>query len=292
MKARIIIDFPGQTCNRLWSYLDNVAWAIIKNKKLYIIHWDTSISNFDNLRNHKNIKFPFYNKWVITILGEKRIQKLLKVIFNNNLLLKFYNNKQTCHLDFIKGWEYRYSENYYHLIKDEIINTFKPNKNIQNDVLHHFEYYKKNDYFIIGVHIRKGDYKTFAGGKYYYSDDIYIYYMKQLVQLYKNKKTIFFISTNEKYSYSTFKDFNIIKTDFQTDIHDLYALSLCNRIIGPLSTFSRWASFIGEVPLYFIEPNNTKLKDDDFSVITNFYRFKNNKEIENLTINNNDWSYK
>ena len=289
---KFIIDFPGQTCNRLWSYLDNVAWAILHKKNIYIIHWDTSIKHFDNLRKHKNVKFPFYSRLFIKIFGEKKIQILLQKVFNNKLLVKLYKHNISHRLGFIKGWEYRNSDLYHPVIKDEIIKIFSPNDYIINDILPEFLKFKNDNYFIIGVHIRRGDYKTFAEGKYYYDDDIYIKYMNQLLQLYHNKKVIFFISSNESFNEFKYKDFNILRTDSPTDIHDLYALSLCHRIIGPLSTFSRWASFIGNVPLCFIEPAQTIIQDKDFSVITSFYRFENNKEISNLTDPKDDWYYR
>jgi hypothetical protein len=35
-------------------------------------------------------------------------------------------------------------------------------------------------------------------------------------------------------------------------LEDLYALAGCDRLIGPPSTFSSWASYYGDVPIYRI----------------------------------------
>ena len=66
------------------------------------------------------------------------------------------------------------------------------------------------------------------------------------------------------------------------DILDLHTLSLCDRIVGPWSTYSRWASFIGEVPLCFIEERNQDFTDESFSVVTDFYHFTNGRNTENF----------
>ena len=64
----------------------------------------------------------------------------------------------------------------------------------------------------------------------------------------------------------------------------LYTLSLCDRILGPWSTYSRWASFIGEVPLCFIESKDQQFTDDSFSVVTDFYHFANGKSTEDFWV--------
>ena len=133
------------------------------------------------------------------------------------------------------------------------------------------------------MHIRRGDYAIFEGGKYFFDFEEYRDIMDHLVSLYSNRKIAFFISTNEKYDPEIFECFTICKSNFNTAAHDLYALSLCDRIVGPLSTFSRWASWYGNVPLAFVERNQRNLTDSSFSVISDFYHFFNGNEIPNLT---------
>jgi hypothetical protein len=147
-------------------------------------------------------------------------------------------------------------------------------------------HYKQEGYFVIGVHIRRGDYKTFEGGRYYFELNEYKQYMQSLCEVYKNKKLCFAISTNEKIDTTIFEGLEICKTSNTTAIHDLYMLTQCDRIIGPLSTFSRWASFYGKVPLCFISKGNMIRSDEEFSIIKDFYHFENGVEIVNLTDKN------
>ena len=136
------------------------------------------------------------------------------------------------------------------------------------------------------MHIRRGDYKHFESGAYYYELDEYRNHMQALCELYRGEKVCFAISTNENIDLSIFEGLEICHTSNPTAIHDLYMLSQCDRIIGPLSTFSRWASFYGKVPLCFITKDHVIRSDEEFSVIKDFYHFENGREIVNLTDKN------
>ena len=48
-------------------------------------------------------------------------------------------------------------------------------------------------------------------------------------------------------------DTNIFSIENTNGITDLYALSKCDYIIGVPSSYSQWASFMGDVPLYLIQ---------------------------------------
>ena len=61
-KFKVICDAPGQTCNRLWSYLDTVSWAIKNGGKVYVINWDVDIKYFPNLLRSRYCSFPFYSQ--------------------------------------------------------------------------------------------------------------------------------------------------------------------------------------------------------------------------------------
>ena len=138
--------------------------------------------------------------------------------------------------------------------------------------------------FVVGVHIRHGDYKTFYNGKYYYSLEEFHQFMLKIQQLYSDKRVAFFISSNEAFSTEQFTDCTCYRFGKEPsgDILDLHTLSLCDRILGPWSTYSRWASFIGEVPLCFIEERNQDFTDESFSVVTDFYHFENGRNTEDF----------
>ena len=121
---------------------------------------------------------------------------------------------------------------------------------------------------IVGVHIRKEDYKTAYRGKYYYNDNVFAEYMKQIRSMQPN--VLFYISSNEKISNIFSEQFRIVEKPLDSAVADLYALSQCDYIIGPPSTFNCWASFIGNVPLYTMFKKDEVLTSmEDFKTIRN-----------------------
>ena len=113
----------------------------------------------------------------------------------------------------------------------------------------------------------------------YYSFSVYDSFLKQLENLHKDKKVAFFISSNEEINRSYFEGSYCFFYESPSAVEDLYTLSLCDKIIGPYSTFSRWASFIGEKPLCFLESSNMIIGENNFLVIIDFFHFSNGKKI-------------
>ena len=161
--------------------------------------------------------------------------------------------------------------------KKELQHIFKPRKGIVNKAEAMMASLRHEADLIVGVHIRHGDYKDFLGGQFYYTLEEYHQFMLQIKNLYGDKRVAFFISSNARFSTDVFSDCLCFRFENEPsgDILDLYTLSLCDRILGPWSTYSRWASFIGEVPLCCIKNKKQILQGSDFSRITDFYHFEN-----------------
>ena len=120
---------------------------------------------------------------------------------------------------------------------------------------------------IIGVHIRRGDYKTFAEGIYFYEDVVYIDKMQQLVLIFNNDCRFIIFSDDKELKITKFKEyFPALVVSDNTISTDHYLLSKCDYIIGPPSTFSLWASYIGETPCYHIYDQEKHISFNDFSV--------------------------
>ncbi len=118
---------------------------------------------------------------------------------------------------------------------------------------------------LIGVHIRRGDYKDFIGGKYYYSYAEYAELMWRIIPLFPKQKVSFLICSDDSPEFSDFPDLNIHFSSGHI-IEDLYALAHCDYIIGPPSTFSAWAAFWGEKPYFHVEHPKTHISIDSFSL--------------------------
>lgn len=105
---------------------------------------------------------------------------------------------------------------------------------------------------VVGVHIRQGDYKTFRGGRYYYSIDQYVSAMRRVRERLAGRRVAFWICGNGPLDRRDFGNLNVF---FGTGhlIEDLYGLAATDRLIGPPSTFTKWASFYGGAPLHWME---------------------------------------
>ncbi len=121
---------------------------------------------------------------------------------------------------------------------------------------------------IIGVHIRRRDYREFKGGIYYYEIDVYTAYMRRIRELLSGQCR-FIVCCEEALERSAFSDLDIAFGPGDL-LGDLLALSACDYIIGPPSTFSGWASFSHEKPRHFIQSADPvgakRLQLSDFDV--------------------------
>ena len=270
---RIICDAPGQTCNRLWTYVTSIARCIAENKKMVILFYDWTIEDFPNLLHCPFIYFPLYHKWYLERGNGWNNYKGLtwKVTHNKtwDKVFKFFG----C----TKGWDTMYDSRYLDQSKQELQKIFRPRKEITDKAESFIADIRNTSDIVIGIHIRHGDYKTFYNGRFYYTLEEYHQFMLKIVESYPNKKISFFISSNESFSTDIFTRCNCYRFGKEPsgDILDLYSLSLCDKIIGPWSTYSRWASFIGEKPLCCIKNFDQSFLEQDFSVIKDFYHFAN-----------------
>lgn len=274
---RIICDAPGQTCNRLWSYVSSVAQCIAEHKKMVIIFYDWTIEDFPDLLHCPFIYFPLWHKWYLERGNGWNNYKGLtwKVTHNKtwDKIFKFFG----C----TKGWHTRTDARYLMQALPELKRLFRPKDEIMDKaeiILNEMRY---NSDLVVGVHIRRGDYATWNNGRFFYELEEYHQFMLRIKDLYKNLRVSFFISSNEDFSLDIFTDCECRRFEKEPSsaILDLYTLSLCDRIIGPFSSYSRWASFIGEVPLCFLESKEQAFSEDSFSKIIDYFHFENGKEI-------------
>lgn len=121
----------------------------------------------------------------------------------------------------------------------------------------------KSNNNIVAIHIRRGDYISFNNGKWYYQDQDYLRWIRELYE--KRKDLKFIIFSNEKIDKEIYIKSNIpIYFSEGSAIEDLCKMSLCDYIMGPPSTFSWWASVIGDVKRYPITSSKEKCSIDKF----------------------------
>ena len=75
---RIIYDEYGQTGNRFISYIDSIAWGIVKKKKVVILFPERILEDYDNFRNCKFICLPLWEQW--------HLRSVIKILIDNRLI--------------------------------------------------------------------------------------------------------------------------------------------------------------------------------------------------------------
>jgi hypothetical protein len=166
---------------------------------------------------------------------------------------------------FIQGWEFD-APMLMTTYRNEIIRFFQPEVSLRSQIESAFNRLNGPG-LLMGVHIRHGDYKSFEGGRYFYELDAYKSLMTGLAQNYPDIR--FLICTNNKSLNA--RDFSTYKATMAPghELVDLYLLARCNYIMGPPSTYSLWASYYGNVPLYQIKDIKKDVGLKDFTPAEN-----------------------
>ena len=124
---------------------------------------------------------------------------------------------------------------------------------------------RENNATVVGVHIRRGDYKT-ACSHLYFDDATYLRFMKEFLDSWGNKKVVFVLVSNEPINLDYFTKNGIEAVD-ATGLpqEDIVTLSLCDYIMGPGSTFSWWAAYYGNKPRLSIQSRDESVSVDRFA---------------------------
>lgn len=274
---RIICDAPGQTCNRLWTYVASVAQCIAERKRMVILFYDWTIEDFPDLLHCPFIYYPLYHKWYLERgNGWNNYKGLTWKVTHNRRWDRIFR-----FLGCTKGWGTRTDTRYLTQTLPELKRIFRPKDEIMQKAAQMVAELRQENDMVVGIHIRRGDYATWNDGRFFFSLEEYRQFMLRIQALYSDKRVGFFISSNEDFAADTFEGCRCRRFGKEPSgaILDLYTLSLCDRIAGPVSSFSRWASFIGEVPLCFLEDKEQTFTDESFSKIADFFHFENGREI-------------
>lgn len=108
---------------------------------------------------------------------------------------------------------------------------------------------------LIGIHIRRGDYERWLGGKYYYPLQTYSRIIREAQTEFAmiGKKTTFEVYSDEdQLDLIPPQDTKVIRVRGGTATEDLSRMAATDLIIAPPSTFSRFASFLGDTSLFTI----------------------------------------
>ncbi len=157
--------------------------------------------------------------------------------------------------------------------KPEILQLFAFRENIERQVSLTM---KEDDGIRLGVHIRRGDYKTFYDGRFFFSDEQYADIIQRFLGLHPDKRVSIYICGNDPqlnrdYFQKRFPDSRVVFPD-GNPAEDLCLLSHCHYLIGAPSTFSLVAAMYRDLPLYWIEDADAPLTEASFHRFDELFR--------------------
>jgi len=292
----VIVTFKaGRLGNRLFHFSSFIVNSLEHKYKLIYPFFDEYSEYFSYLDGKKINE----QKIFLSFTKTKPLDKLFKLLVKGFFHYKFFIGRLNINFHFIKlislykednskteydlgnprvinnwgkifflnGWLFRNKTDlsqHYNRLRE----IFKPKEEYLskiNDLI--IACHQKGD-IIIGVHIRRGDYRTYNGGKYFLDDATYLNRMKAVANNFSvsGKKCVFLICSNEKLDLANFSDIKFVLGDGHL-ITDLYSLSQVDYLIGPPSTFTAWSSFYGKVPLLAINNQKSKISLTDFKIV-------------------------
>lgn len=98
----------------------------------------------------------------------------------------------------------------------------------------------------VGIHMRRAsDYRSWINGDFFFEVEYYVSVIKILHEELKDRKHYFFVCSDVKMEESLFDDLPVCYVSASPE-DDFKALSECDYVVGPPSTFGTWAAFLGK----------------------------------------------
>lgn len=174
-----------------------------------------------------------------------------------------------------EGWEVRFYDLFLKY-REEITDLFAFKPIIVNKVIGYFTDCEQDKPLRLGVHIRRGDYKTWKGGAYFYGDEVYISLIRQFADLHSDRPLSVYICGNDpQLDRQAYIDaLANVKVAFPqgNPAEDLFLLSECHYLIGAPSTFTLVAAMYHDLPLYWVERADERLEEASFKRFDYLFR--------------------
>jgi len=259
MKHKVFIMDTGQMCNHIIVF--GHAYGFCREHGLNPISLNFCLPQYQFFKICKTdicSRLWYYickllTKWI----------RLIPII-NYNILDA--NNKENENkikssvLCLANGWCIRHYD-LFEKYRNEIKELFSFNDDVAQSVDKTLSSTNK-DTIKIGIHIRRGDYKQWCNGHYYFDDETYIDKINQIVRQLSDKDVIVYLCTNDNSINIEYFQNNLLCPIIWSKgnaAEDLCLLSKCDYVIGPPSTFSLVSALYGNNKIYWIKDSTDEV---------------------------------
>jgi hypothetical protein len=275
----VIAHPPGRLCNRLWLFANFIANSCEYGYRLANLAFYEYAEHFENLKDDLFCRYPPRPGWASGSYVRMLLFGLVWVPLRVSSAMGVGSTPIHAHLDvrqfqgaerafdlggpgwkaalrkrvvFVQGLEFR---DWASLVRyrREVLKFLAPRSAyVQGAKVLTEKARFRSGCLLCGIHMRLGDYKRFKSGNWYYSIEQYVAKMREFSALFKNGKPVrFLVCSDESLPQDAFRGLPVTFGSGQL-MDDLVALSHCDFILGPPSTYSAWASFYGDVPIRFL----------------------------------------
>ncbi|TNF49269.1 MAG: hypothetical protein EP305_03245 [Bacteroidetes bacterium] len=272
----------GQLANRMILIIHFTAYCLDRKISLSITNFEQYLELFDDAAlkslEDQSITFRKHNLFdrmrlsMLYRLGNiPKLSRLIDIRKSHDLKDQTFNMEQLD--DLVQNYRYVVPEGWLFRCttltekhRKDIVQLFQPDKVTKAKINVFFEQVPL-DRIKVGVHIRRRDYREFLEGKYFYNDEIYLSLMDQIEKLFKDKEIQFLVFSDEPVS-NLIRSRQHVLVSENSFIEDFFSMSMCDYLMGPPSTFTLVAAYLGKCKLAHIEEeHHLSLSIDQFQTI-------------------------
>lgn len=120
---------------------------------------------------------------------------------------------------------------------------------------------------LLGLFARRGDYREFFEGRFYYSWTDYVQWAREALEHYAGKRVVIVAASDDPIPIEAFKGLPVALTTGSVNrgghwLESFLELALCDIILGPPSTFVTCAAFYGDKPWWPLRSAGQSLQTD------------------------------
>jgi hypothetical protein len=245
----VVVRPSGNHSNRLFQAIHTEAFTMDRNCKYYN-------PTMHDINSYYIINGRWFDRYFIYIF-----RKLNSLHFRIHDFTEDYFELHSPNFEvlnsplvFISGWfffhkeltsKYRlYFRKKYSLKSSIIQNILNDNKYNLKEIDHKIN----NAEITIGIHIRRGDYKEWGDGMYFYEDAVYQSAIEKMRSFFSDQNILIILFSNDIIEFELSDNMIISNNEWYID-H--YIMGRCDYLLGPPSTFTLWASYIGPKAKFF-----------------------------------------
>lgn len=214
-------------------------------KRYYSLLWNAAIhmEGKPDSRRFKTIRIPEDQELV---LGAEQV---LQTARQHNVL-------------FFCGWRFHDFEAL-SVYADKVRSYFRPPPRHEADIAAPVAELRAKAEVLIAIAIRHGDYRDFAGGRYFFETKDYAALMRRLAALFPSQRVGFLICSDEDQDTTCFADMIYFFRPFHP-LENVFSIARCDYVVTSPSSYAGSAAFLGNIPILFVKNINDEVALSDF----------------------------